>query len=94
MLVVLFRSRLKPGAAESGYPEMATEMLERARTFPGFVDFKSFAAPDGERISIVHWKDEETMAVWRNDERHRIAQQRGKTEWYESYSLEVAEVKR
>jgi len=73
---------------------MATEMLETARGMPGFVDFKSFQAEDGERLSVVWWQDEETMKGWRNHPRHLVAQKAGREQWYERYRIEVAEVKR
>ncbi|HLH38864.1 MAG TPA: antibiotic biosynthesis monooxygenase [Bryobacteraceae bacterium] len=93
MIVVLFRSRLTDQAG-ADYSEMAEEMLQTAKTMPGFVDFKSFKADDGERISIVWWRDEETMAAWRGHARHRVAQKLGLEKWYESYKIEVAEVLR
>ena len=64
MLVVLFRSRLAPEAG-ADYHAMADEMLERARARPGFVDFTHYAAPDGERLAVVRWQDESTLAAWR-----------------------------
>lgn len=91
MVVVLFRSRL---ASEDGYHEMADEMLATAKEMPGFVEFKSFKAEDGERMSVVWWQDEETMSAWRNHPRHRVAQQTGRAKWYESYRIEVAHVVR
>jgi heme-degrading monooxygenase HmoA len=93
MIVVLFRSRLSAEAGDD-YSEMAAEMLETAKPMPGFVDFKSFKAEDGERISIVWWRDEETMTAWRTHARHLVAQKSGREKWYESYKIEVAEVLR
>ncbi len=46
-------------------------MLATAEEMPGFVEFKSFKADDGERVSLVYWQDHETMAAWRNHPRHR-----------------------
>jgi heme-degrading monooxygenase HmoA len=94
MIVIVFRSRLKPDAVETGYSDMAQEMFARAQDAPGFISIKSFAADDGERMSLVYWKDAETLAGWRNDERHRIAQNKGRDQWYEWYSIEVADVTR
>ena len=94
MIVIVFRSRLKPDAAETGYTDMAAEMYSTAHEAPGFMGFKSITAPDGERLSLVHWKDAETLAMWRNHERHRVAQNMGREQWYEWYSIEVAEVTR
>lgn len=91
MIVVLFRSKLTEAAAD-GYSEMASEMLARAKTMPGFIDFKSFKADDGERLSVIHWQDEATLAAWRNDMRHRVAQQNGRDKWYEYYKIEITQV--
>jgi heme-degrading monooxygenase HmoA len=73
---------------------MADEMLARARAAPGFVSFHHYEAPDGERLALVHWQDEETMAAWRNDARHRVAQRFGRDAWYAWFDLEVAHVVR
>lgn len=93
MVVVLFRSRLTADAGDD-YGQMAEEMLSTAREMPGFVEFKSFKADDGERISIVWWQDHETLAAWRAHPRHRIAQRNGRAKWYEYYRIEVADVVR
>jgi len=92
MLVVLFRSRLVP--EPDGYAEMAQEMLDLAKTMPGFIDVKGFKADDGERLTIVWWRDEETLRAWRTHARHLVAQQTGRERWYEYYTLEVAEIVR
>ena len=93
MVVVVFRSRLSSEAGDD-YAQMAAEMLATAKEMPGFVEFKSFKADDGERVSLVYWQDHETMAAWRNHPRHRIAQQSGRAKWYENYRIEVADVVR
>ena len=93
MLVVLFRSRLTEQAGDD-YHQMAAEMYNSAKDIPGFIDFKSYKADDGERISVIWWKDEETLKLWREHPRHRIAQQAGRDKWYENYKIEIAEVKR
>jgi heme-degrading monooxygenase HmoA len=93
MIVVLFRSRLT-GLAGEDYSEMDARMLERARAAPGFVDVKSYTAEDGERLTIVRWRDKETLKLWREDAAHRVAQTTGRRLWYEWYRMEVAEVLR
>src|SRR5271169_5556648 len=93
MVVVLFRSRLTAQAGDD-YGQMAEEMLSTAKGMPGFVEFKSFKAEDGERISVVWWQDHETLAAWRSHPRHRVAQQEGREKWYEFYRIEVADVVR
>ena len=93
MVIVLFRSKLTDKAGDD-YKAMADEMLARARTMPGFVDFKSYAAADGERISVIHWDSQETMRAWSDDLRHVVAQRMGREAWYEYFRVEVAEVAR
>ena len=92
MLVVLFRSRLVP--EPDGYAEMAQEMLDTAKTMPGFVDVKAFKSDDGERLTVVWWQDEETLRAWRTHARHLVAQKTGRERWYAYYTLEVAEIVR
>ncbi|HLX43637.1 MAG TPA: antibiotic biosynthesis monooxygenase [Bryobacteraceae bacterium] len=91
MIVVVFRSRLTPEAG-SDYGNMAAEMAETAKDMPGFIDVKSFTAEDGERLTLVWWKDRETLMGWRNHPRHQIAQETGRAKWYQYYKIEVAEV--
>jgi heme-degrading monooxygenase HmoA len=93
MIVVLFWSKLT-GSAGEDYSSMAMEMVERARATPGFVDFKTFKSEDGERLSIIHWQDEDTMRLWATDARHRLAQKLGREKWYQYFRLEVATVAR
>ena len=52
MLIVLFRSRLTPEAA-NGYGAMAEQMSKLARSSPGFIAEKGFVAEDGERLTVL-----------------------------------------
>ena len=63
-----------------------TEQLEQL--------LKQVTAADGERLTIVRWRDLESLQRWREDPRHRAAQERGRERWYEYYVSEVAEVVR
>jgi len=93
MLLIIFRSRLRPDAGED-YQDMAAEMLASASAMPGFVEYRHYTAEDGERLTIVKWQDEETLTAWREHARHRMAQRLGRERWYSEYQIEVAEVVR
>jgi heme-degrading monooxygenase HmoA len=93
MVLVLFRSKLTSEAG-ADYAVMANEMLERARTMKGFIDFKSFAADDGERLSVIRWESLDLLRAWTDDLRHVVAQRLGREKWYEYFRVEVAEVVR
>ena len=91
MLVILFRSKLTPEAG-ADYQSMGEQMFEHARNQPGFVDYKEYTSEDGERLTVVRWRDEATLEQWRNDARHRAAKTLGRERWYERYHIEVAKV--
>jgi heme-degrading monooxygenase HmoA len=57
MIVTLFRSRLTSQAGDD-YIAMSAEMLDRAKSYPGFVAMKSFKAEDGERLTVVWWESD------------------------------------
>ena len=89
MIVVIFRSRLRP-ESEAAYAAFAPKIDALARVQPGILDFKTFSASDGERVTIAHFEDEAAVTVWRNHPEHRLAQQRGRDEFYETFTLEIA----
>jgi heme-degrading monooxygenase HmoA len=64
-------------------------MIELVSAMPGFVAFKTFAADDDERVSIVEFESEEAAAAWRDHPEHRRAQRRGREVFYQSYSIQV-----
>jgi len=87
-VVTVFRSRLRDDVGE-GYALTAEAMEERARTMPGFVDFKTFTAADGERVSLITFASRDTHDAWRDDPAHRAAQQRGREHWYAEYTIQI-----
>ncbi|MGA1361377.1 MAG: antibiotic biosynthesis monooxygenase family protein [Ilumatobacteraceae bacterium] len=89
-IVTVFRNRLREGA-RAEYAPMATEMSELARAMPGFVDAKTFVAEDGERVTIVTFADRASHDAWRDHPRHGDAQRRGSEDFYEQWSVQVAE---
>lgn len=93
MLIIIFRSKLTAQAGED-YQAMNAEMESLVRQNPGFIDVKSYKSEDGERLTVVWWRDEESLREWRELVRHREAQKTGRAKWYEYYEMEVASVVR
>jgi len=91
--VTVFRSRLRPDAGPE-YGETAEKMLALARARPGFVDFKSFTADDGERVSVITFADAAAQEGWRTDAEHLVAQQAGRRDFYAEYAIQVCECRR
>lgn len=69
-------------------------MLELAKAMPGFVAFKNFAAPNGERVSIVEFESEETHKAWHDHPEHRVAQKLGREKFYADFEIQVRAVAR
>lgn len=88
-IVTVFRNRLRDDNVDE-YHSHAAEILALAREMPGFVDFKTFAADDGERVSLITFEDAETQRAWRTQVDHRAAQRAGRAKYYASYSIQVA----
>jgi len=87
-VVTVFRSRRRAGS-DAAYGTLAGAMLDAARAVPGFVDFATFEAADGGRVSLVTFASQEAHDTWRDDPRHRAAQAQGRAELYEWYSVQV-----
>jgi heme-degrading monooxygenase HmoA len=92
-IITVFRSRLRADAP-ADYDALADELEARARTFPGFVEFKMFSADDGERLALVTFASDDAETAWRDDVHHRAAQQRGRDEFYREYDVAVCAVQR
>jgi heme-degrading monooxygenase HmoA len=89
-VITIFRSRRRP-EGESAYQSVSAAMQAAAREMPGFVDFKTFSADDGEKVSLVTFATPATQQAWRDDDRHRRAQQQGRDDFYVEYSIQVGE---
>lgn len=87
---VIFESRRTD--QDEGYGEAAVRMLELARQQPGFIDFLSARGADGFGISVSYWESEAAIAAWRDHAEHRMAQERGRKDWYRSYRLSICKV--
>lgn len=89
-VITIFRNRLRPeNAAE--YAVAAARMSELASNMPGFVDSKTFSAPDGERVTIVTFADRASHDAWRNHAEHQQAQRDGVASYYSEYSIQVGD---
>jgi heme-degrading monooxygenase HmoA len=93
MVVVVFRSQLKPGI-EQEIEQVGGRMYELATAMPGFVSYKDYAAPDGEGVAIVEFESHETLAAWREHLEHRAAQAAGRERFFSHYRITVCDAVR
>lgn len=87
MFLVVFRNRKRADIDQAAYDSDAEAMEALARTRPGFRAFKSYTADDGEVIALSEWDDEAAARAWRRHADHAAVQNRGRAEYYESYTL-------
>jgi heme-degrading monooxygenase HmoA len=87
MFLVVFRNRKRAGIDSDAYTADAVRMEALARAQPGFVSFKSYTADDDEVVAISEWADEDAALGWGCHADHREVQARGRSAYYQSYTL-------
>ena len=90
MIVVIFRTRLKPGAEEE-ITAMGERMYALGSAMPGFVSYRDYTNADGESVSIVEFESLDTLAAWREHPEHREAQAAGRNRFFSEYRVTVCE---
>lgn len=94
MHVVIFRSTRRADNAEL-YAEWSHRMDECVRGIEGYVDHVGFRDPvTREGVTLAYFDSLDAIGRWRQDSEHRQAQELGRTNFYEEYTLEVARVER
>jgi heme-degrading monooxygenase HmoA len=91
MHVVIFRAKIRTVDAE--YSRVAARMRDLALREFGCLEFHAVSEGDDE-IALSYWPDEESIRQWKAHPEHVLAQKAGRERWYESYSVEVAEITR
>lgn len=89
MVVIVFRARLKPGADLDALGKLGERMYELASGMPGFLSYKDFTAQDGESVTIIEFDSLDSLAAWRDHPEHKLAQQRGRDEFFADYHIQV-----
>jgi heme-degrading monooxygenase HmoA len=77
---------------QDGYTEMAELMLELAREQEGFLGVES--ARNDLGITVSYWSSLKSIAKWKANTEHLIAQKKGRTQWYKHYMTRIAKVER
>jgi heme-degrading monooxygenase HmoA len=90
---VVFTSR-RSTADEEGYARTAEEMETLVARQPGYLGMESVRGADRVGITVAYFADPPSIAAWKQQEDHRVAQRLGRERWYEAYSLRVCRVER
>ena len=94
MVVVTFRNRFAPGVDQEEYGQRVGKLFEIVAAMPGFRGIRSYAAEDGEQLSLIEFDSLESLAAWRDQAEHRIAQELGRRRYYSEYHLQICELVR
>ena len=91
MFVIIFRASIRQ--LDTEYSQMAARMRELALSEFGCLEFHTVSEGQQE-VALSYWPDEASINAWKAHPEHRQAQQLGRERWYESYSVQVAEIAR
>src|SRR6266850_8494103 len=95
MIAVIFEFTPAAGHKQD-YLDLAAGLHEVVKDFDGFISierFESISAP-GRFVSLSFWRDEEAVRKWRNVQKHREAQAKGRKSIFDAYRLRVCSVVR
>jgi heme-degrading monooxygenase HmoA len=93
MIAVIFEIEAKPGKAGE-YFDLAAELRPELEKVDGFISVERYSSltNEGKYVSLSFWRDEGAVKRWRQQARHRLAQERGKKELFADFRIRVAEV--
>ncbi|WP_321397675.1 antibiotic biosynthesis monooxygenase [Emcibacter sp.] len=91
---VIFISR-RSDDDDEGYGKMSAAMQEMAAKQPGYLGIESVRDPGSrDGITVSYWKDRKSIDGWREVTSHRVAQEKGRNDWYEKYVVHIARVEK
>ena len=78
------------------YKALAEGLADDVRNAEGFISIERFESitAKGKFVSLSFWRDEEAVRKWRNVQKHREAQKKGRGGIFKSYRLRIASVVR
>ena len=95
MIAVIFEFTPAPGRFPD-YMALVGQLkpeLDKADGFISLERFESITTP-GKFVSLQFWRDEASVAKWRQLQKHREAQKKGRGGIFASYRLRIAPVAR
>lgn len=87
---VIFTSLRTQG--DNGYSAMAEAMVKLAASQPGFLGIES--AREDLGITVSYWDSLESIAAWKQNSAHLVAQHRGHEIWYQEFKVRICRVER
>ncbi len=79
---------------DEGYTEMNESLWADAQKLEGFIGEESLRNEDGFGVTVLYFKDLETIREWSEYQKHMRAKELGKEKWYVDYRVRIAKVER
>ena len=76
----------------NGYAETADHLVELAKDQDGYPGIESARNELG--ITVSYWRDLESIRKWKANADHKMAQAKGRSDWYKAYKTRIALVER
>ena len=95
MYVVIFEVEPKTSGIDD-YLRIAAQLKEELEKIEGFISIERYQSLNEPKklLSLSTWENETAIALWRNQQTHKTAQQEGRAFLFENYRIRVASVTR
>lgn len=91
-VVCIFRST-RNDRSTAEYADWSDRLDQLVTTTPGYLGHVSFREEStGEGVTISYFESMASLAKWRENPLHREAQALGRSNFYDEYEIEVAEI--
>lgn len=77
-----------------GYDQAAQRMEVLSAAQPGYLGMVHAMTDEGISVTTSYWQDLAAISAWKTQSEHIAAQQMGKKQWYDEYTIEIARVER
>lgn len=79
-------------AGDNGYGDMADFMEQLAKKQSGYIGIESAKQEIG--ITVSYWESLNAIHNWKQQADHLLAQKKGISDWYDSYTVRICLVER
>ena len=79
-------------AGDNGYGDMADFMEQLAKKQSGYIGIESAKQEIG--ITVSYWESLNAIQDWKQQADHLLAQKKGISDWYDSYTVRICLVER
>ena len=69
-------------------------MQDEIQHSPGFLGIESYREATGKGVTISYWEGKKAIRQWKENSRHVLAEQYGKTHAYAQFELKICRVEK